>query len=309
MKVAVIGSGISGLAAAHRLRAQAHVTLYEAGPYFGGHSNTLDVELPNAQGQLVRHGVDTGFLVFNERTYPGLIALLHELGVPAARSDMSFSVQVPGAGLGGQGLEWTGANLATVFAQRSNLLRPKFWRMLREVLRFNSLCTAIALANEEGALAQPLSDFLQQHGFDASFRQADVPQYLERTRRYDYDMIIDMFAQSLSPGAEQTYMWGSQAADEKGNQNSAGIKNKAIDAVIAKLIVSKNRDDIVLYSKVLDRLLRAGYYVVPTYGKHTDNVAYWKFYEHGPLPSNAIGIDYWWANKDKQAQVMQYLGK
>jgi peptide/nickel transport system substrate-binding protein/microcin C transport system substrate-binding protein len=122
-------------------------------------------------------------------------------------------------------------------------------------------------------------------------------------------MIIDRFEQSLSPGAEQTYMWGSQAADEKGNQNSAGIKNKAIDVVIAKLIVSKNRDDIVLYSKVLDRLLRAGYYVVPTYGKHTDNVAYWKFYEHGPLPSNAIGIDYWWANKDKQAQVMQYLGK
>ncbi|MDH0496247.1 NAD(P)/FAD-dependent oxidoreductase [Comamonas aquatica] len=170
MKVAVIGSGISGLAAAHRLRAQAQVTLYEAGPYFGGHSNTLDVELPNAQGQLVSHGVDTGFLVFNERTYPGLIALLHELGVPAARSDMSFSVQVPGAGLGGQGLEWNGANLATVFAQRSNLLRPKFWRMLREVLRFNRLCTAIAQANEEGALAQPLSDFLQQHGFDASFR-------------------------------------------------------------------------------------------------------------------------------------------
>lgn len=163
--------------------------------------------------------------------------------------------------------------------------------------------------DKNARIVLPFLRNLQRLGFDASFRQADVPQYLERTRRYDYDMIIDMFAQSLSPGAEQTYMWGSQAADEKGNQNSAGIKNKAIDAVIAKLIVSKNRDDIVLYSKVLDRLLRAGYYVVPTYGKHTDNVAYWKFYEHGPLPSNAIGIDYWWANKDKQAQVMQYLGK
>src|SRR5690606_29026812 len=97
MKVAVIGSGISGLAAAHRLRPHARVTLFEAGRYFGGHTNTVDVRLPGPQGP-VRHGVDTGFLVFNERTYPGLVALLNEAGVPAARSDMSFSVQVPGAG-------------------------------------------------------------------------------------------------------------------------------------------------------------------------------------------------------------------
>lgn len=170
MKVAVIGSGVSGLAAAYRLRDRAQVSLLEAGSYFGGHTNTVDVTLPDVQGQVVTHGVDTGFLVFNERTYPGLIALLKELDVPSARSDMSFSVQVPSAGLGGGMLEWNGASLSTVFAQRSNLLRPRFWRMLREVLRFNRLCTAIALANEEGALAQPLSDFLQQHGFDDTFR-------------------------------------------------------------------------------------------------------------------------------------------
>lgn len=150
---------------------------------------------------------------------------------------------------------------------------------------------------------------LQRLGFTATIRQTDLPQYLERKRKYDYDLIIDKFMQSLSPEAEQAYMWGSKAADEQGNQNSAGIKNPAIDTVIAKLIASKNRDDIILYSKVLDRLLRAGYYVVPTYGKRTDNVAYWKFYEHGQLPSNAIGIDYWWANKDKQNDLMNYLGK
>lgn len=165
-------------------------------------------------------------------------------------------------------------------------------------------------ADEKNArIVLPFLRNLQRLGFETTFRQADIPQYLERTRRYDYDMVMDMFAQSLSPGAEQAYMWGSQAADEKGNQNAAGIKNKAIDAVIAKLITAKNRDDIVLYSKVLDRLLRAGYYVVPTYGKRTDNVAYWKFYEHGKLPDNAIGIDYWWANPAKQAEVMRYLGK
>lgn len=146
MKVAVIGSGISGLAAAYRLHADAQVTLFEAGSYFGGHTNTVDVTLPDARGQSVTHGVDTGFLVFNERTYPGLIALLDELAVPTARTDMSFSVQVPHAGWGGGTLEWNGANLASVFAQKSNLLRPKFWGMLREVLRFNQLCTQIATA-------------------------------------------------------------------------------------------------------------------------------------------------------------------
>ena len=171
MQVAVIGSGVSGLAAAHRLRGQARVTLFEAGDYFGGHTHTVDVSLPDASGQVVTHGVDTGFLVFNERTYPGLIALLDELGVPTARSDMSFSVQAPGAGiLGAEALEWSGSNLRTVFAQKRNLLRPRFWGMLQELLRFNRLCTALAESGEEAALRQPLGAFLDQHRFGAAFR-------------------------------------------------------------------------------------------------------------------------------------------
>ena len=171
MKVAVIGSGISGLAAAHRLRGHARVTLFEAGSYFGGHTHTVDVSLPDRHGHTVTHGVDTGFLVFNERTYPGLIALLAELQVPTAPSDMSFSVQVPGAGvLGARALEWSGSNLATVFAQRRNLLRPRFWGMLSELLRFNRLCTDLAESGQEQALVQPLGDFLDQHGFGAAFR-------------------------------------------------------------------------------------------------------------------------------------------
>ena len=171
MKVAVIGSGISGLAAAHRLRGHARVTLFEAGSYFGGHTHTVDVSLPDRHGHTVTHGVDTGFLVLNERTYPGLIALLAELQVPTAPSDMSFSVQVPGAGvLGARALEWSGSNLATVFAQRRNLLRPRFWGMLSELLRFNRLCTDLAESGQEQALVQPLGDFLDQHGFGAAFR-------------------------------------------------------------------------------------------------------------------------------------------
>jgi predicted NAD/FAD-binding protein len=115
--------------------------------------------------------VDTGFLVFNERTYPGLIAFLDELQVPTIPSDMSFSVQVPGAGaLGAGALEWSGSNLATVFAQKRNLLRLHFWGMLSELLRFNRLCTALADSGQELTLAQPLGEFLDQHGFGAAFR-------------------------------------------------------------------------------------------------------------------------------------------
>ncbi|MFP5446228.1 MAG: FAD-dependent oxidoreductase, partial [Betaproteobacteria bacterium] len=85
MKIAIIGSGISGLSVAHQLRGQADLTLFEAGDYFGGHTHTVDVTLPDASGAPVTHGVDTGFLVFNERTYPHLIRLLAELGRPDRR--------------------------------------------------------------------------------------------------------------------------------------------------------------------------------------------------------------------------------
>lgn len=161
-----------------------------------------------------------------------------------------------------------------------------------------------------GRVILPYIRSLKRLGFDARIRQVDAPQYYERMRRFDYDMTTDVFAQSLSPGAEQAYYWGSKAADEQGNRNSAGIKNEAIDAVITKLIGSDNRQEIILYTKVLDRLLRAGYYVVPTLGKSTTNVAYWDQYRHvDSLPSNAVGIDYWWVDKTAEAKVNDYLRK
>jgi predicted NAD/FAD-binding protein len=170
LKAAVIGSGIAGLAAAHRLRERAHVTLFEANDYFGGHAHTVDLTLPDRQGRPVTHGVDTGFLVYNERTYPNLIGLLRQLGIETAASDMGFSVQVPGA-FGHAPLEWSGSNLNTVFSQRRNLLRPRFWRMLRELLRFNALATRIAQADADSELAQPLGDFLRRHGFSMDFQE------------------------------------------------------------------------------------------------------------------------------------------
>lgn len=160
-RVAVIGSGISGLSVAYHLAGQAEVALFEAGRHFGGHTHTVDITLEG-----ITHGVDTGFLVFNERTYPNLIRLFADLGVETALSDMSFSVKAPGANL-----EWSGCDLNTVFAQRSNLLRPRFWKMLADILRFNRLCTALAERDQDAALQQPIGEFLDAHRFSQSFRE------------------------------------------------------------------------------------------------------------------------------------------
>ena len=167
-RIAVIGSGISGLSAAYHLRKQADVTLFEAGSYFGGHTHTVDVTLPSPQG-MVTHGVDTGFLVFNERTYPGLIGLFAELQVQTSASDMSFSVQTPRAS-GQRAMEWSGSNLNTVFAQRSNLFSPTFLGMLRDVLRFNALANALAERGDDHVLMQPLGEFLEAYKFGSAFR-------------------------------------------------------------------------------------------------------------------------------------------
>lgn len=165
MRLAIVGSGISGLAVAHALRDRADITLFEAGSYFGGHTHTVDLTLPTPQGP-VTHGVDTGFLVFNERTYPNLIALFQQLDVATSKTDMSFSAQIPGP----QHLEWSGSNLSSVFAQRRNLWNLRFWGMLRDLLRFNKLCTQLAVGNNDAALAQPLGEFLDQHRFGSAFR-------------------------------------------------------------------------------------------------------------------------------------------
>ena len=168
-RVAVIGSGIAGLSAAHHLNQHVDLSLFEAGNYFGGHTHTVDVALPTAQGT-VTHGVDTGFLVYNQRTYPGLIGLFESLNIRTAASDMSFSVQARWDDTG-KVLEWNGANLNSVFAQRSNLLRPRFWGLLSDIMRFNKLATELAKSAQADALAQPLQNFLDEHHFGTAFRQ------------------------------------------------------------------------------------------------------------------------------------------
>lgn len=162
-RIAIIGAGIAGLAAAHTLQASgaARVSLFEAGSHFGGHAHTVDVTLDG-----VTHGVDTGFLVYNERTYPLLVQWFRELGVETAPSDMSFSVQAHA-----DGLEWCGSDLSSVFAQRRNLLRPAFWALLRDLLRFNRQATQLAQRGDDTRLAQTVGAFLDEHGYGQPFRR------------------------------------------------------------------------------------------------------------------------------------------
>jgi uncharacterized protein len=159
-RIAVIGSGISGLASAYFLNRKHDVVLFESGSYLGGHTNTVDVTL---EGQ--RCGVDTGFLVYNEHTYPNLVALFDELGVKTIGTDMSFAVSANGGAL-----EWAGTNLDTVFAQRANLGSAAFLRMLWDILHFNRNARRFlrhALLSE-----QTLGQLLQQQRYSAGFRDA-----------------------------------------------------------------------------------------------------------------------------------------
>jgi predicted NAD/FAD-binding protein len=134
MRIAVVGAGVSGLHAAWRLSREHDVTLYEANDYAGGHTATVDVEW---EGRT--YGVDTGFIVFNDWTYPNFIAMLRELGVAWQPSNMSFSLRCERTGL-----EYNGTSVNSLFAQRRNALRPSFLRMIADILRFNARSKALA---------------------------------------------------------------------------------------------------------------------------------------------------------------------
>lgn len=163
LKIAVIGSGISGLSAAYRLGQVGHqVTLFESADYFGGHTHTVDVTLGG-----VTYGVDTGFLVFNHKTYPNLVEMFQRLDIETVATDMSFSVKFP---LAKRTLEWSGGSLNTVFAQRRNLFNPRFIGMLRDILRFNEETTALALKPWYQEYSQSLGHYLNAHHYSAEFR-------------------------------------------------------------------------------------------------------------------------------------------
>ncbi|MGD8115675.1 NAD(P)/FAD-dependent oxidoreductase [Vibrio sp. TRT 29B02] len=156
MKIAIIGSGISGLTCGYYLSRDHDVTLFEANDYIGGHTATVDVELEGS-----RYSVDTGFIVYNDRTYPNFIALMNEIGVEGRPSQMSFSVRNDS-----NGLEYNGHTLTTLFAQKRNWLNPKFYSFIFEILRFNRLVKECV---DQTKGENTLGDFLTSHRFSDYF--------------------------------------------------------------------------------------------------------------------------------------------
>jgi predicted NAD/FAD-binding protein len=156
MRIAVIGAGVSGLYAAWRLSAAHEVTIFEANRYPGGHTNTVDVDW---QGR--HYAVDTGFIVFNDWTYPNFIGMLRELGVGWQPSNMSFSLRCERTGL-----EYNGTSINSIFAQRRNLLRPSFLRMLAEILRFNREARLLLDGNDETLM---LGEYLRNNHYSHAF--------------------------------------------------------------------------------------------------------------------------------------------
>lgn len=155
MKIAIIGSGIAGNTIAHHLYKEHDITVFEAESHIGGHTHTHHIQYEGRN-----YNVDTGFIVFNDRTYPNFIALLDELKVAWQPSDMSFSVRSEK-----NGLEYNGTSLNTLFAQRSNLLKPSFHQMIRDILRFNK--TSLALLSDGNEIR--LGDYLQQGQYSQQF--------------------------------------------------------------------------------------------------------------------------------------------
>lgn len=157
-KIAIIGSGISGLTCAHLLHNKHDITLFEANDYIGGHTATKDVVVDGKQ-----YAIDTGFIVFNDWTYPNFIKLMEKIGVQSQATEMSFSVKNLS-----KNLEYNGNTLNSLFAQRRNLLRPRFWRIVRDILKFNKICKKAATEDTDFG-RQTLQEFLLHHQFSDDF--------------------------------------------------------------------------------------------------------------------------------------------
>jgi predicted NAD/FAD-binding protein len=157
-KIAIIGTGISGLTCGHLLHQKHDLTLFEANNYIGGHTATKDVLVNGRQ-----YAIDTGFIVFNDWTYPNFIKLMDKISVQSQATEMSFSVKNLS-----QNLEYNGNTLNSLFAQRRNILRPRFWRIVRDILKFNKICKKGAVENTYYG-RETLHEFLIQHQFSEDF--------------------------------------------------------------------------------------------------------------------------------------------
>lgn len=158
--IAVIGSGIAGLTSAYLLSREHNVTVLEKNDYIGGHTATKDISFNGRD-----YAIDTGFIVCNDKTYPNFLKLLDQLNVPLSETEMSFSVHNQTSGL-----EYNGHGLNSLFAQRRNILNPKFWRLISEILSFNKRCKT--LYHEDNIASElTLNDFLTEHNYSDYFAE------------------------------------------------------------------------------------------------------------------------------------------
>ncbi|GIU48019.1 NAD(P)/FAD-dependent oxidoreductase [Shewanella algidipiscicola] len=257
-RIAVIGSGISGLTCAYLLDKQYDVTVFEKNDYVGGHTATVDITHQDKQ-----YAIDTGFIVFNDRTYPHFNRLLEMLGIAGQPTEMSFSVHNRQTGF-----EYNGHGLNSLFAQRRNILRPQFWRLISQILKFNKLCKQ---AYSEQAIAPnaTLGEFLQQHGFSDFFSQHYIlpmgaaiwSTSLAEMKQFELKFFIQFFYHhgllnisdrpqwSVVPGGSRVYVEAILAKLSKPVLTESHIESirRTSDGVVIKLI----NNDALVFDEVI----------------------------------------------------------
>lgn len=206
-----------------------------------------------------------------------------------------------------------GFNRVNLLKARQHLIEAGYSNKDGHLVDQNGKPYTIEILISDASLQRTLLPYvrnLKRLGIIASIRLVDTPQYIERVRRFDYDMIVDTYPQTLSPSHEQIGYWGSSSADRQGSLNTAGIKNPAIDQILKELGNAHDRQATIHITHVLDRVLRAKYYMVPLYGLVGNRVVTWNQYRHPTTtPHYDLGVDYWWIDQDAEQNVKRYIGR
>ena len=206
-----------------------------------------------------------------------------------------------------------GFNRANLLKARQLLLNAAYQYNNGQLVDRHGKPYTIEILISDASLQRTLLPYvrnLKRLGINASIRLVDTPQYIERVRRFDYDMIVDTYPQTLSPSHEQIGYWGSSSADRQGSLNTAGIKNSVIDQILNELGNAQDRQAMINITHILDRVLRAEYYIIPLYGLVGNRVVYWDQYRiPNSTPYYDFGLDYWWIDQAAEQNVKHYIGR